>query len=74
MEDVTFPGIAMFVQLPGPDDPVAAFEEMLRTARRLADGLDGVVCDDTRSTLTGQVINHMRERIAEFSRRQRLRF
>ena len=74
MEDVTFPGIALFVQLPGPDDPVAAFEEMLRTARRLADGLDGVVCDDTRSTLTGQVINHMRERIAEFSRRQRLRF
>ncbi len=74
MEDITVPGIAMFVQLPGPDDPVAAFEEMLRTARKLAEGLDGVVCDETRSTLTGQVINHMRERIAEYSRRQRLRF
>lgn len=74
MEDTTVPGVAMFVQLPGPDDPVAAFEEMLRTARKLAEGLDGVVCDETRSTLTGQVINHMRERIAEYSRRQRLRF
>lgn len=74
MEDTTVPGVALFIKLPGPDDPVAAFEEMLRTARKLADGLDGVVCDETRSTLTGQVINHMRERIAEFSRRQRLRF
>ncbi len=74
MEDITVPGVALFVQLPGPDDPVAAFEEMLRTARKLAEGLDGVVCDETRSTLTGQVINHMRERIAEYSRRQRLRF
>ncbi len=74
MEDITVPGICMFVRFPGPDDPVAAFEEMLRTARKIADGLDGVVCDETRSTLTGQVINHMRERIAEYSRRQRLRF
>jgi cell division protein ZipA len=74
MEDTTVPGVALFIKLPGPDDPVAAFEEMLRTARKLADGLDGVVCDETRSTLTGQVINHMRERIAEFSRKQRLRF
>ncbi len=74
MEDITVPGVALFVQLPGPDDPVAAFEEMLRTARKLADALDGVVCDETRSTLTGQAINHMRERIAEFSRKQRLRF
>jgi cell division protein ZipA len=74
MEDITVPGIAMFVQLPGPDDPVSAFEEMLRAARKLAEGLGGTVCDETRSTLTGQVINHMRERIAEYSRRQRLRF
>ncbi len=74
MEDITVPGICMFVRLPGPDDPVAAFEEMLRTARKLAEGLDGVVCDETRSSLTGQAINHMRERIAEYSRKQRLRF
>ncbi len=47
---------------------------MLRTARKLAEGLDGVVCDETRSSLTGQAINHMRERIAEYSRKQRLRF
>ena len=44
------------------------------TARELADRLDGVVCDETRSTLSGQAINHMRERIAEFHRKQRLRF
>jgi cell division protein ZipA len=74
MADKPTPGVAMFVQLPGPDDPGAAFEGMLHTARELADRLDGVVCDETRSTLTGQEINHMRERIAEFHRKQRLRF
>lgn len=74
MAEMTTPGVAMFLQLPGPDDPGAAFEEMIRAARKLAEGLNGVVCDDTRSTLTGQVINHMRERISEFSRKQRLRF
>lgn len=73
MAEMTTPGVAMFLQLPGPDDPGAAFEEMIRAARKLAEGLNGVVCDDTRSTLTGQVINHMRERISEFSRKQRLR-
>jgi len=73
MADRSTPGVAMFVQLPGPDDPGAAFEGMLRTARKLADQLEGVVCDETRSTLTGQAINHMRERIGEFHRKQRLR-
>lgn len=74
MAETTVPGVALFLQLPGPDDPTAAFEEMLRTARKLAEGLGGMVCDDGRNTLTGQAINHMRERIAEFSRKQRLRF
>lgn len=73
MDDITTPGVALFVQLPGPEDPGAAFEDMIRAARTLADGLNGIVCDDTRSTLTGQVINHLRERISEFSRKQRLR-
>jgi cell division protein ZipA len=73
MADKSTPGVALFVQLPGPGDPGAAFEGMLRAARKLADRLDGVVCDETRSTLTGQAINHMRERIAEFHRKQRLR-
>jgi len=73
MAEMTTPGVVMFVQLPGPDDPGAAFEEMIRAARKIAEGLDGVVCDETRSTLSGQAINHMRERISEFSRRQRIR-
>ena len=74
MADMSTPGVAMFVQLPGPEDPAAAFEGMLRTARELADRLDGVACDETRSALTGQAINHMRESIAEYHRKQRLRF
>jgi cell division protein ZipA len=66
-------GLAFFLQLPGPADPVEAFQQMLDTARGLAEELDGVVCDETRSTLTSQSINHLRERIADFGRRQMLK-
>jgi FtsZ-interacting cell division protein ZipA len=35
--------------------------------------LDGTLCDETRSSLTPQSVNHLRERIAEFARRQLLK-
>ena len=37
---------------------------MLVTARAMAERLDGQVCDDSRSSLTGQALNHLREQIA----------
>ena len=73
MGAVTSPGLAVFMHLPGPGDPVDAFQQMLDTARQLAECLDGRLCDQTRSTLTPQSINHLRERIADFSRRQMLK-
>ena len=73
MSEITTPGIALFLEIPGPVDPRDAFEQMLEVAQTLAVELDGNLCDDTRSTLTSQSVNHLREMIADFSRRQLLR-
>lgn len=73
MDSQSSPGIAMFMRLPGPERPVDAFQQMLDAARTVAEDLNGTVCDETRSTLTPQSINHLRERIADFRRRQMLK-
>ena len=73
MDTLSSPGIAMFIRLPGPESPVDAFQQMLDAARTVAEDLNGTLCDETRSTLTPQSINHLRERIADFGRRQMLK-
>ncbi len=73
MDTLSSPGIAMFMHLPGPESPVDAFQQMLDAARTVAEDLNGTLCDETRSTLTPQSINHLRERIADFGRRQMLK-
>lgn len=73
MDTLTSPGIAMFMRLPGPDSPADAFQQMLDAATMVAEDLDGTLCDETRSSLTPQSINHLRERIADFARRQLLK-
>ena len=66
------PGLTLFMRLPGPENGVAAYADMLATARALARRLDGEVLDDTRSTLTRQTAHHIRERIIEFQRQTQL--
>lgn len=73
MDSLSSPGVAMFMRLPGPDHPSDAFQQMLDAAKAVADDLDGTLCDESRSTLTPQSINHLRERIADFRRRQMLK-
>lgn len=73
MDAQTSPGIAMFMRLPGPQQPADAFQQMLDAAKTVAEDLNGTLCDETRSTLTPQSINHLRERIADFRRRQMLK-
>ena len=73
IDTMTTPGIGLFLCLPGPKDPEEAFERMIVTARRLAETLDARLCDETRSTLSVQALNHLRERIAEYGRPRRPR-
>jgi cell division protein ZipA len=73
MDTLSSPGVAMFMRLPGPESPADAFQQMLDAATAVAEDLDGLLCDETRSHLTPQSINHLRERIADFARRQLLK-
>ena len=73
LEAFSTPGITLFAQVPGELEGHASFETMLTVGRRLARRLDAILCDDTRNILTTQTINHLRERIADFERRQMLR-
>jgi cell division protein ZipA len=66
------PGVALVMSLPGPETPLEAFETMHGVARALAAELGGQVCDASRSTLTRQASNHLREQISEYGRRKRL--
>lgn len=66
MADESFKGLTMFMLLPGPQGGVAAFADMLATARRMAQQLNADVTDRNRSTMTRQTAHHVREDIIAF--------
>jgi len=72
MAEFTTPGITLFAQLPGPIDGIEIFEQMLASAQRFAALLDAEVLDQTRSVLSRQTIEHIREEIREHSRLVRI--
>lgn len=68
VDDMETPGVALFMRLPAPFDGLTAFEQMLETARRLADSLDGYLLDPQRCDLTQQAVEHIREELREYRR------
>jgi len=66
MAAMTFPGVSLFAVFPGPLPAPQAFDELLATARRLADKLGGALQDDTGSSLTGQRVLSLREDLVHF--------
>ena len=69
METFETPGLVMFMGLPGPSNPMIAFDTMIKAARHLAKQLDGELRDDRRSVLTEQTVQHQREQIQEYKRK-----
>jgi cell division protein ZipA len=66
-------GITLFLTLPVFDNKnMAAFEIMLSTAKNIAAALGAELNDDQRSIMTAQTMEHYRERIRDFARRQQL--
>jgi cell division protein ZipA len=72
MEGFTTPGLALFAQLPGPQDGLLIFSDMLMTAERLAAELGGELQDETHSRLTKQTVEHIRSQILEHRRKVQL--
>ena len=67
------PGLVTFMGV--PDDPAQAlktFNSMVAASRRLAQRLEVTLCDETRSALTPQSENHMRDRVGSIARRGRM--
>lgn len=69
MAEMRTRGLMFFVTLPGPEDMLKAFDYMYETAKAVAKNLNGDVLDDTRSAITRQSLDHMRQQIRELERR-----
>jgi cell division protein ZipA len=61
-----FPGISLFAVFPGPVDAPDAFDDLLATARRLADRIGGVLQDERGGPLSAQRVLGMREELVAF--------
>ncbi|MBE0485142.1 cell division protein ZipA [Marinobacter sp.] len=71
MPTLSTPGISFFMSLPGPTNAMQAFEFMLETAQCVVRNMGGDLKDERRSVMTPQTIEHCRQRIREFERKQR---
>jgi len=65
-----YPGISIFLTLPGPCGGVRSFEAMMDTARALAQRLDGYLLDEQGGTLSIQRERYMREEIIQFEHQE----
>jgi len=73
MNDFTTVGVTFFLTLPVVDNAnMAAFDAMLTIAKNIAQQLGGELKDDQRSVLTAQTVEHYREKVRDFARRQQL--
>ena len=69
-EGFATPGLSVFMQLPGPLNPVAAFQDMLDTARGLARALNAELYDtEQRAPLTPERERALHEQVEEWARR-----
>lgn len=64
-----YPGVSLFAVLPGAIDGPRLFDELIATARRLADRLNGQLQDERRQMLTGARVLQMREEVEAFEQR-----
>ena len=66
MVNQEFRGVTLFAVLPGPVAPLEALDELLRTARGLAEELSGMIQDAQGMPLSAQRVGALREDVARF--------
>ena len=71
MEELSTQGLMFFLTLPGPHDMARAFDLMLETAYTVAHSLGGDVYDETRSVMTKQYVESLRQSIREYESKWR---
>ena len=65
LKEQKFPGISLFMVLPGPLEGAEAFDLMMTAARSLAKTLEGELLDESGSTLSIQRERYLREEIIQ---------
>ncbi len=65
-----YPGVSLFLGLPGPVDGVVAFDAMMAAARAMAARLGGDLVDEQGSTLSVQRERYLREEVIQFQHRR----
>lgn len=63
IEQVHTPGLTLFTQLTGSVESRDAFDQTVKLGQALAQQLQGDLCDETRSVLTMQTIEHLKEKV-----------
>jgi len=64
------PGVSFFLSLPGPKNSMKAFDYMYETAQCVVKNLNGELKDEMHSAMTSQTIEHSRQKVRDFERRQ----
>ena len=70
IDSFSTPGVSFFLALPGPEAPIRAFDYMVETAQALVRNLNAELRDEAHSVITMQTLEHCRQRIRDFERRQ----
>jgi cell division protein ZipA len=70
IDEMTTPGVTLFMALDDIEDPVAALEVMTASVDTLVAALGLSVLDETRSSMTRQTIDHYRQRARDVSFRR----
>jgi len=65
-------GLSLFMSLPGPEKAMDAFEAMTEMASVIARNLGGDVHDESHSIMALQTIEHNRQQVRDFVRKQKL--
>ena len=66
------PGLVLYLHLPAPIEAREAFSTLVKKGRKLAEVLEGQLCDETRSVLTNQTIGHLKEKVEAFRFKQKM--
>lgn len=66
MEQNRYPGLTLFMLLPGPINGPAAFDQMLTFAQRLAEAGGGALQDERGKPLTLHAVDCLREEVIDF--------
>jgi cell division protein ZipA len=66
------PAFAFFMTVPGPQDPMMAFEGMVKTINLLKQELDGQILDETKSVFTEQTYRHQKDVLQDYLTKKKI--